>query len=190
MATVLTHFRGRDDDGNETTATWKVAEDTNWTQDCDVNFRYRSKVQNSTTAINNLDVKLQYSHNGGAFTDVTATSIVVRSSASPNLADQANLTVQLTAGTGTFIGATCFDEVNGICGGTALDLTATGNMENEFCVQIRSVDVAHNDTVQLRTINSDSGAAWTTYNVTPTITVNKPGGAVPIFMAQYRMRRQ
>ena len=180
MATTLTHFRGRNDDGDETTATWKAAEDTNWTQQVDTNFRVRFKVQNDTSAINNLDVLLQYSLNGGAFTAVSATSSVIRSSASPNLADQANLTVQLTAGTGTFIGATSFDEVNGICGGTALDLTATGNMENEFCVQLRSADVVHGDSIQIRTINSDSGAPRTTYNVTCTIMANRGATGIPL----------
>jgi hypothetical protein len=34
-------FRGRNDDDNETAATWKAAADTNWTQKVDENFRVR-----------------------------------------------------------------------------------------------------------------------------------------------------
>lgn len=188
MATTVTHFRFRNDDGNETTATWKAAEDTDISQVCDVNLRFRNKVQNDTAAINNLDVQVQYNRNGAGFNNINASSLVCRSSASPNLADQANLTEQLSGGTGTFIGATAFDEVNGICGGTSLDLTATGKMENEFCFQVRSVDVNHGDTIVIRTINSDTGTPWTTYNVTATITVDK--GGVPVKLDQYRSRKQ
>lgn len=181
MAADQIASRGRNDDGNETTATWKAAQNVNWAQLCDVNLRVRFLVQNAVAAINNLDIQLQYSRNGAAFVNVSGSSVVVRSSASPNLADAANLTQQLTGGTGTFIGATAFDEVNGICGGTSLDLTSTGNLECEFCVQIRSADVNDNDEILLQTINSDTGAPWGAYtHLGPRVTVSKVGTAVPM----------
>src|SRR5690349_20629389 len=94
-------FRGRNDDGNETTATWKASQNVNWTQLVDTTFRVRFLMQNSgTTALNNLVAQLEYTYNGGASTNVNASSSVVRSAASPNLADAANLTQQLTGGTG------------------------------------------------------------------------------------------
>jgi hypothetical protein len=170
MAVNLIAYRGRNDDGNETTATWKAAENTAWVQAFDTNFRVRFLHQNDTAQILNLDILLQYSLNGGAYTAVSATSSVVRSSASPNLADAANLTTQLTGGTGTYVGATGYDEVNGICGGTSMDVTATGHFETEFCVQLRSAEVARGDTVTLRTFNNDAGAAWGTYTVVATLT--------------------
>lgn len=173
MATNLIAYRGRNDDGNETTATWKAAQNTAWVQPVDVNFRVRFKVQNDTAAISNLDVKLQYNKNGAGWVDVNATSSVVRSSASANVADQANLTEQLTGGTGTFIGATSFDEVNGSCGGNSLDVTSTGKFEHEFCVQVRSADVVGGDVIQLRTINDDAETAWTTYTVTAQLSVSE-----------------
>jgi hypothetical protein len=167
MAVTLVAYRGRNDDGNETTATWKRAQDVPWIQTKDVNLRVRFLQQKTDAgALNNLDIQLQYSHNGGAFTSVTATSNVVRSSASANLADAANLTQQLTGGTGTFQGATGFDEVNGICGGNSMDIAGSGNFETEFCVQVRSADVADGDTIQLRTINSDTGNPWDVYSAT------------------------
>jgi len=181
MAADQIAARGRNDDGNETTATWKVAQNTNWTQLVDTNFRVRFLVQNATAAINNLDILIQYNRNGAGFVAVGAASTIVMSFASPNLADQANLTQQLTGGTGTFIGATAFDEANGICGGTSLDLTATGNLECEFSVQIRGVDVNDGDTIVLRTINSDTGAPWGAYTYAgPTVTVSKPATVVPL----------
>lgn len=180
MAATQVSFRGRNDDGNETTATWKANQDVNWTQQVDTNFRVRFLVQNATSAINNLDVLIQYQLNGGGWNAVSGSSNVVRSSASPNLADQANLTQQLTGGTGTFIGATCFDEANGICGGTSLDVTATGNFECEFSVQIRSADVQNGDTVELRTINNDTGTAWGAYTNIPAITVAASASKTPL----------
>jgi hypothetical protein len=170
MATNLIAYRGRNDDGSETTATWKAAQNTPWVQAFNTNFRVRFLHQNDTAQILNLDIQLEYSLNGGTYTSVTATSLVVRSSASANLADAANLTTQLTGGTGTYVGATGFDEVNGICGGTAMDVTATGHFETEFCVQLRSADVSPGSTVTLRTINSDAGTAWGTYTVVATLT--------------------
>ena len=113
-------FRGRNDDGNETTATWKAVQNANWTQAVDVNFRVRFEVQETAgCALANLDIQFQYNLNSAGWVNVTATSNVVRSSASSNLADAANLTNQLTIGTGTFIGLTGFDEVNGIAGGAS-----------------------------------------------------------------------
>lgn len=166
MAVItLVTYRGRNDDGNETTATWKAAQNVTWIQAKDANFRIRFEHQNDTGAVNNLDIQLQYNHNGAGWNNVTGASTVVRSTASANLADAANLTDQLTNGTGTFIGATGFDEVNGICGGTAMDVVSNGHFETEFCIQVRSADVTDGDEVELRTINSDTGLVWGAYNV-------------------------
>ncbi len=38
------HWRGRNDDGDETTATWKAAEDVPWSQAVDTNFRIRWQI--------------------------------------------------------------------------------------------------------------------------------------------------
>lgn len=166
-------FRGRNDDGNETTATWKAVQNTNWTQLVDTNFRVRFQAQEGAAcAKNNVVWRLQYNKNAAGWVVVSAASSVVRSSASPNLADAANLTDQLTGGTGTFQGATGFDEVNGDAGGASMDLAASGHAEAEYCVQIRASDVADADSIQLRI--TDSGTALASYTQTPTITVSKP----------------
>ena len=169
MATNQFAYRGRNDNGTETTATWKAAQNTPWIQARDANFRVRFAIQNDTALINNLDIQLQYSTDGSNWNNVTASSSVVRSSASANLTDAANLTQQLTGGSGTFIGLTGFDEVNGICGGNSMDVTATGNFEVEFSVQLRSAEVAAGATVYLRTINSDTASPWTSYSTVATM---------------------
>jgi hypothetical protein len=174
MAVTLVAYRGRNDDGNETTATWKRAQNLDWVQAKDTNFRVRFLHQNDASgAVNNLDIQLQYQRNGGGYNNVTGSSNVVRSSASPNLADAANLTSQLTGGSGTFQGATGFDEVNGICGGNSMDVANSGQFETEFCVQVRSADVVDGDVIELRTINSDTGLAWGTYTVVARLNVTK-----------------
>jgi len=163
-------YRGRNDDGSETTATWKAAQNTNWAQLRDTNFRVRFEIQETAACAGNNKVwQLQYNRNAAGWNTVNASSNVVRSSASPNLADAANLTDQLTVGTGTFIGLTGFDEVDGAAGGNSMDVAASGHSEAEFSVQIRSADVADGDTIQLRV--TDAGTALAAYDVTPTVTV-------------------
>lgn len=164
-------FRGRNDDGNETTATWVANQNANFSFAKDVNLRIRLEVQETAGCAGaNKTWQLQYNRLGLGWNTVNGSSSVVRSTASPNLADAANLTSQLTIGTGTFQGATGFDEVNGAAGGNSMDLAASGHAEAEFCVQIRSADVASGDTIQLRI--TDNGSAFAAYDQTPTVTVS------------------
>jgi hypothetical protein len=171
-------FRLRNDDGNETTATWKGNQNVNVAQAVDTNFRVRFLMQNSgSTASNNLVAQLEYTLNGGASTNVSASSTVVRSSASPNVTDAANITQQLTGGTGTFIGLTGYDEVDGAAGGASLDVPASGNFEVEYSIQIRSADTVPGDVIGLRVTNS--GTDFTgTYSQTPAI-IRLPQPLVP-----------
>ena len=109
--------------------------------------------------------QLQYNRNGLGWNDVNGSSSVVRATASPNVADGANTTQQI--GSGTFVSPNAgFDEVNGLAGGTSLDFSGSDEVEVEFSVQIRSVDVANDDTIQLRIEGLD------TYTNTPTVTVS------------------
>lgn len=164
-------FRGRNDDGNETTATWKANQSTNWSQVRDTNFRVRFEIQETAACAGANKVwQLQYNLDGAGWNTVNGSSNVVRSFASPNLADAANLTDQLTAGTGTFIGATGFDEVNGAAGGNSMDVAASGHAEAEFCVQILSASASAGSVVQLRV--TDNGTAFASYSATPSITVD------------------
>lgn len=164
-------FRLRDDNGDETTASWLFNENANGTIDIDKNFRVRFVAQvTNACAASNAIFQLQYSLNSGTWTNVTGSSSVVRSTASPNLADAANLTDQMTAGTGTFIGATGFDEADGAAGGNNLDIVASGHAQVEYCLQMRSADVADNDNVQLRITHANLA----TWSQTPSITANAP----------------
>lgn len=173
-----TTFRGRNDDGSETTATWKATAGTDWTQLVDTNFRVRFNVNASVAApTQNTAFILRYSLNGAAFAPVSASSTVVRAVASPNVADGAATTEQL-AGAGTFNAGT-FDEVDGSATGFTA-ATATGqDTEVEYCVQIRSADVANGDTINLR-VHLNTGQAIDAYTDTPIITVSESAAAASL----------
>lgn len=182
-------FRGRNDDGSETTATWKATQGTNWTQAVNVNFRVRLEVQETAACgKNNVVWQLQYNLAAAGWVNVTTTSSVVRKSDSPNVTDGVGTTDQLTAGTGTFQGGSGttggFDDGNGAAGGASMDLAASGHSEAEFCVQILSADVTDAQTLQLRI--TDNGTAFAAYGSTPTITVSEAQSVIPAKMHHYK----
>ena len=162
-------FRARYDDGSEAAATWQAAANTNWTQAVDYNFRVRFVVQETAgSAAADKTFQLEYKLNTGSWTDVTGASSAVRAKASPNVADGADTTQQV--GSGSFVTPNAgFDEANGQAGGASLDFSGSDEVEVAYCVQIRSADVTHNDTIQLRV------KGLNTYTNTPTITVKETG---------------
>ena len=184
-------FRGRNDDGDETTATWKATQGTDWTQAVDVNFRIRFEIQEGANCAGANKVwRLQYNLAAGGWVDCSATSSVVRASASANFTDGEATTDQLTGGTGTFQGGSGttggMDEGNCNAGGATMDVAALGHAECEFSVQLRSADVTDGQTFQLRV--TDAGTAIAAYTDTPTITVSEPQSQAPRSMHQYRQR--
>lgn len=162
-----THARFRNDDGSETTATWKANEDVSIVvpiSALDTNIRLRIQVDETAGGSSaNFVGQLRYSRNGGAYTDVTGTSTVARASASSNFTDEAATTNQLTAPTGTFLTG-AMDEANGAAGTTQVDFAAGQFTEFEWCFQIRSADVARGDTIDFRCYRSTN--ALNVYSVT------------------------
>lgn len=165
-----TTFRGRNDDGGETAATWKAAAGVDWTQPANTNFRVRFNIASSVnTPTQFTNLRLMYSLNGGAYTDVSTSSSVVRATASSFFADADNTTEQL-AGSGTFnIGK--MSETGSIAGFQLIPALGD-DTEMEFCAQIRAADVANGDTINLR-IYDNSGALNGGYTDTPVVTVQK-----------------
>lgn len=165
-------FRGRNDDGSETTATWKAAANTNWTQNVDENFRVRFVIQETGgVSESNFSEDLQYNLNGAGWNDVDdSASLVVRMSLSANFAHGDDTTQQI--GAGTFLSNNDgMNETNPPGSGMVPDYAGNDETEFEFCVQIRSADVVDADTIQLRVTNN--GTALNTYTNTPTITVSE-----------------
>ncbi len=170
-----TSFRLRDDDGSESAATFRQAINIDDTLTVDTNFRVRFGITHAGM-IGDVTGQLQYNLASAGWNNVDASSSVVQSVASPNVADNATITEQLNQGN-TFVGNTTptglFDEVDGLVSSQTIDVTEETEME--FCFTIISGDVTDLQTLQLRV--SHNGAALTTYTQTPTITVSEPAGA-------------
>lgn len=176
-------FRGRNDDGSESAATWKATANTNWSQLPDENFRVRFLVQEDAGgAENNVNLQLQYNHNAAGWNNVSGTSTVVQASASANFADDDDTTQQI--GTGTFITPNSgMDENNGLAGESGnIDFSGNDEVEVEYCCQILSADTATNDTIELRVVRGD-GTVLETYTNTPSITVDAAAQTVTVGLA-------
>lgn len=161
-------FRTRNDNGSETTATWRQTQGTDDSWETDTNYRIRFRIdETASRAWSNKTWNLYYSLNAGAYTAVGAGE-AVNFASSANFAQGDNTTAQLTGGTGTFV-----TNNSGMCqsAGATNSGTAGYLFEVEYCVAIASTLVANNDTINLRVY--DSSAAIAAYTDTPIITVVK-----------------
>jgi hypothetical protein len=99
---TFVHYRFRNDDGSESTATWKAAEDTNTTLGIRGNTLFRMRFMFSVTSGGTVNetFSLTVSHNGATAIPVTATSSYVQGAVSSNLTDAANTTNQFPLDSG------------------------------------------------------------------------------------------
>lgn len=169
-------FRGRNDDGSETTATWKAAANANWTQGVDANFRVRFVIQETAGfSLNNFAENLEYNRNAAGWVDVTAASSVVVGALSANYADGDDTTQQIGAGTFIANNNGMVEGDGGPASSKVPDYAGNDETEFEFCVQIVGADVADADTIELRVTRG--GTVLDSYTNTPSITVSKPAAA-------------
>jgi len=173
-------FRGRNDDGSESAATFKENANVDWIQNVDENFRVRFVIQETAgVASSNFQEQLEYNLGGAGWNSVTDVSAVVRAFASTNFADRDDTTQQV--GAGTFLTANdAMDEVDGVGSNMLPDFVGNDEFECEFCVQIISGDVVDADTIQLRI--TQAGTILDTYTNTPTVTVSEAAAARRIFV--------
>lgn len=171
MATDLrqTHFRFGIEELLEATHGWYAAEDTDVSLPVDTTFLLRFVEQEvGGTAAANTDAQFQYNKNGAGWVDITTSSSVVKAVTTSVFAEAANCTKRLS-GTGTFETSGKGCTVDGLSGGSANDIVASGNSETECALQIIGADVTPGDSIQLRFRSPD----WTvTYDITPTLTVS------------------
>lgn len=169
--------RGRNDDGNETTATWKANADTVYTQLVGTNFRHRILVQLTTSVSkNNFAETWQYSLGGGTFTDITTSSSVVKAVLTAQYAGPIDTTQQIGAGTFVTTNAALIENT-GAGSTTVPDMAGNDEFEAEGCFQIVGGDVSDADTIRLR-LQVDA-ADFNNYNSASLfdITVDKPAAA-------------
>lgn len=163
-----THFRFGVDELAESTHGWLAAEDANASKLPNQNFLLRFTVQETGgTAAANVDNQFQYNKNGAGWNNITTTSAVVKAVAADALTNGGNCTKRLT-GTGTFETTAAGQTEDGLSGGPANDIAASGNSETECGLQIVGADVARFDTIQFRLTSPDFPV---TVDVTPTLTV-------------------
>jgi hypothetical protein len=159
-------FRFRNDDGSESSATWKYPENSNWelSSSGDQNFRLRFMVQEIGGATGTSSFLLQFSHNNGTWTTATTSTNVVRIRDSANVTDGVTTTDQL-GGTGTFDGGQ-YRETNT---SSTVNHSASGHSEHEWSLVLRSAEYTLGDSVKFRLYRTESNAPPSTISVTPEI---------------------
>jgi hypothetical protein len=158
--------RSRNDNGNETAATWKAATNTAWTltfavSDVFLTFRHRFVIQEvGGGSVDNFLEEIQFSHNGGTWTNVGATT-TVRYTASGFYADGDDTTQQL--GGGTFVDAnSAMTESDYQGSSTEPDMSGNDEFEAEFMLRINKADISDTDTIRLRVM--EDGAELDQYD--------------------------
>lgn len=163
-------FRSRNDNGSETTATWRQTQGTNDSVNVDTNFRLRFLLDEvGSVAWTNKTFNLRYQKNGaGGYIAVGAGQPVIFS-LSNNFVQGADTTSQLTGGSGSFL-----TDNNGMCESAgATNSGAAGQFfEAEFCIQL--VGSANNTGDYFDFRIYDGTSAIYGYTVTPRITAIKP----------------
>ena len=164
------HARFGNDDGTADPATWVDVEDANISAALDTNIRLRLVI--SDTAAGGITpapgiLQLQYSKNGGAYSNVTGSSSNVRSHTTTHFADADAVTRKLTQyGSNTFSSAGAWESSGATSGFVALG--GSSDTEIEFCFQLRSADVSNGDTFDFKL--TWGGLALNAYTKIPRVT--------------------
>jgi hypothetical protein len=148
-----TSFRVRNDDGTQTSATWADRAGLSALRTQAVTFRLRVSIRNyHASASVATGFKLQYSREGSSWTDVTASSSVIKAVAGATVTDGTVTTDQLGGLTGTTFVAGTVDAVDGAW--PSITLAAGRRTELEATLQIVSGDITDGDQVALRIVRS------------------------------------
>jgi hypothetical protein len=168
MAFTLSHYRYGINELAESTHGWWAAEDTGLyagAMPLDTTFLLRFTLQSDATAISNIDPNFEYRRNGGTWTQITTSSAFVKAVTPVCWADAANTTKRLS-GTGTFEASSTGCTVDGIAGGAAFDIVASGNGETECALQLVGADLKPGDLIEFR-LTRDAQVLINTYAVFP-----------------------
>lgn len=150
------HFRGRNNDGDEATATWKAGLDEEWSQvlGTTVYFRVRFVVRSSRRETKTPAFRLQYSVNGGEWKDVStlSTAAVIYGGGGLNDSDT---TQQLSEGSHVSPNAG-FGDLPGVVGETAV-FSEFERLELEWTLRTRTPYISPGDWGGLRIVDEASG---------------------------------
>ena len=182
-----THFRFRKDDGSETTATWRAAEDTNVSIALDELFRLRIQIKETAgVAWPGSYFTLVYSLNSSGYYSSISDTTRVQFVASSNFADGDDCTALLTSN-GTFV-----SDNNGMRESPSAIYnsgSASNYFECEFCLKLDSGQIDVDDTLDFRVyIGAESGPI-NTYAVTPRATASSGSSGIPKHFLHYAKLR-
>jgi hypothetical protein len=162
------------EDGAETTSTAIDAQNTQIARllDSDSSLQVRVRIQETAGVFGNVvdDYRLQYSLNGGTYTDVTTGSSAVLGFASASLANDTVTTNRLGSGSGSFVAG----EISETGLVTSKQLTASNYMELLYSITVVAAEVDHNDTIDFRVLRN---GVVIPNAVTPRIVTTKTGGS-------------
>ena len=174
-------FRLREDDGSETTATWKAATNVAEPSALGVPFRIRFLIFKAAAAAADVQHMVLFeSHNGGTFTQVTSTSGTKSIPfVSANYADEDICTQQIGAGIyNTTVNNLCMmnEVLNARTGSTtyAADAGNETEQEMEVALTIAPGVVSNGDTIEYRMRNGFDAFVGGYTNV-PILTIVKGG---------------
>lgn len=170
-------FRFRNDDGNQTAATWVDDINTNVDLPSGEVFRLRIRVaQTVTNAANSDDLtkafKVRFSRNGGAYTDVGPSAAVQYGTSS--FVSNGNTTTNQLGGTGSFV--TGRIDSNGDTGNITFPENTASWTELEFILQLNDSVVDDDDTIDFRVYDT-ADVALDNYTATAVATAT-PGETV------------
>lgn len=172
MALSQSQYRFGGVDGTESTHSWLsgLSRAVNRQAGATGQFLLRIGLQ-ETAGVNenNVSLKFQVQKNGGGYQDVTTSSSIARTGTNAVFAGGANCTKRLS-GTGTFEATAAGCTTTGSCGGSAMDVVASGCTEVLIGLQIMGADVVVGDLLEFRLVRS-TGTLLTTYAVTPSVRV-------------------
>lgn len=174
MATLTqTQFRLRNDDGDETGASWLAAEGADATLVANKNYRVRFLVTESAGAAWSAGTAALYYSTDGTNYYAAGAGTPIQAGGSRWYANGASSTEQITSA-GTFTSANT-GMINDAVSGT-VSIAASEEAEIEYCFRIvqGGTAIKDRDTIYLKVYNGTN--ALDTYTEVPVITVRAPGG--------------
>ena len=158
-ALTQVNFRGKYDIGGLNSTDWIAALNTNFSVNTNTNFRIRFEI--GEAAGQDYGGQIQYSKDGGAWTNVGAADSNVRPSDSPHFVDEEITTQQLSAWPDFTSGYG--DDADAVT--TVSTVNGSQNREDEFCMTILTPG-----SYQFRLTNE--GTVFSAYSNTPTVTAS------------------
>lgn len=160
-------FRFRNDDGSETTATYKATQNTSISLAILTPLRLRFLIdETASVAWTSVAFGIRTSKNGGTYSSLSGVTMID----SANFSNAANTTSQLTGGSGTFVTSNAGMRDLAASPNATNTGTAGQFFECEFSFQLDNT-WAVGDTCDLRIYNESASAAIAAYTATPRITV-------------------